>query len=270
MGFWWSPSDLRLYWKTSLWLLYLFTRRDVASVDLFYCYYFGRCSSMFSETVPMLKRAEATRWRTILLSLEVDVLKIDQTDSSFSQLIQLWYQLSFSCISVQYNLDSLKRLVNTPENEDGWFTLASVSCPCNMCDTNCPSMNLKNRLHGRVVAPKLRPPAVEFPRGHPAHTCRDLARISWLKNNNPNTPTGRLVRKTCVVLPPSESNQRLSFFLATNKPFFNKQLGLVLKTAIFSIDHQVLSMISAAALSDDWLMRSLLNLELCQQLNDDN
>ena len=97
-------------------LLPLDVRRDVASLSLFYRYYFDRCSSALSESVPKPKVfSRGTRRANPLTCYHVTVERTrtkGRTGSFFVRTAQLWNQLPSSCFPDQYDLGSFKRRVN--------------------------------------------------------------------------------------------------------------------------------------------------------------
>ena len=92
----------------------LSVRRDVASLSLFYRYYFGRCSSALNECVPKPKVfSRSTRRASPLTCYHVDVERsrtCSRSNSFFIRTSQLWNQLPSNCFPHQYNIGSFKRL----------------------------------------------------------------------------------------------------------------------------------------------------------------
>ena len=97
-------------------LLPLSDRRDVASLSLFYRYYFGKCSSVLSESVPKPQTlSKTTRGANPLTCYHVSIERTrtqGRSQSFFVRTGRLWNQLPSSCFPTQYNLDSFKRRVN--------------------------------------------------------------------------------------------------------------------------------------------------------------
>ena len=97
-------------------LLPLSSRRDVASLSLFYRYYFGRCSSALSESVPKPKVfSRGTRRANQLTCYHVSLERTrtkGRSTSFFVRTAHLWNQLPPSCFPVQYDIGSFKRRVN--------------------------------------------------------------------------------------------------------------------------------------------------------------
>ena len=97
-------------------LLPLSVGRDVASLSLFYRYYFGKCSSALCENVPKPKVfSRNTRRANPLTCYHVNIERTRTQGRSQSFLVRtghLWNQLPSSCFPAQYNLDSFKKRVN--------------------------------------------------------------------------------------------------------------------------------------------------------------
>ena len=91
-------------------------RRDVASLSLFYRYYFGRCSSEISECVPKPQVfSRSTRRATPSTCYRVEVERCrtqSRSNSFFPRTSHLWNKLPMSCFPEQYNIGSFKRRVN--------------------------------------------------------------------------------------------------------------------------------------------------------------
>ena len=87
-------------------------RRDVASLSLFYRYYFGRCSDELYYCVPGPKyRGRSTRQANASheFSVEVGSTRIDRYDSCFFPYTgNLWNSLPISVFPSSYNLSSFK------------------------------------------------------------------------------------------------------------------------------------------------------------------
>ena len=94
----------------------LSVRRDVASLSLFYRYYFGRCSSALEECVPKPKVfSRSTRRGNPLTCYHVSVERSrteGRSGSFFVRTARLWNQLPQSCFPEQYNIGSFKRRAN--------------------------------------------------------------------------------------------------------------------------------------------------------------
>ena len=94
----------------------LSVRRDVASLSLFYRYYFGRCSSALSECVPKPKvfsRYSRRASPTTCYHVEIERNRTQSRSSSFFvRTSHLRDRLPVSCFPDQYNIGSFKRSVN--------------------------------------------------------------------------------------------------------------------------------------------------------------
>ena len=90
-------------------------RRKVASLSLFYRYYFGRCSSELSERIPQpLRRPRCTRQAAISHRYSVELCnpRISRyNDCFFPSTSRLWNSLPSSVFPDSYNLASFKREV---------------------------------------------------------------------------------------------------------------------------------------------------------------
>ena len=97
-------------------LLPLSVRRDVASLSLFYRYYFGKCSSALSESVPKPQVfSRNTRRANPETCYHVSIERTrtqGRLQSFFVRTGRLWNQLPSSCFPHQYDLGSFKRRVN--------------------------------------------------------------------------------------------------------------------------------------------------------------
>merc|ERR1711893_237435 len=94
----------------------LSVRRDVASVSLFYRYYFGRCSSALSECVPkpqVFSRSSRRATPSTCYRVEVERCRTQsRSNSFFPRTSHLWNSLPISCFPEQYNIGSFKRRAN--------------------------------------------------------------------------------------------------------------------------------------------------------------
>ena len=91
-------------------------RRNVASLSLFYRYYFGRCSDELAELVPLPHaRSRATRYSNRLHDFVVTVPRYSKevyANSFFPRTAKLWNSLSTECFPLTYNLNAFKANVN--------------------------------------------------------------------------------------------------------------------------------------------------------------
>ena len=94
----------------------LSVRRDVASLSLFYRYYFGQCSSMLSECVPGRKEfSRSTRAASLSSNYSVQLERsrtVSRSNSFFVRTSQMWNGLPESIFPKEYDLFAFKRSVN--------------------------------------------------------------------------------------------------------------------------------------------------------------
>ena len=94
----------------------LAVRRDVASLSLFYRYYFGRCSSALEECVPKpTVFSRSTRRANTLTCYHVSQERSrteGRSGNFFVRTARIWNQLPMTCFPDQYNIGSFKRRVN--------------------------------------------------------------------------------------------------------------------------------------------------------------
>ena len=87
-------------------------RRNVASLSLFYRYYFGRCSSELAQLVPLLfSRGRSTRYFDRLRDFSVIIPRCYTdvyVDSFFPRTARLWNSLPIECFPLTYNLSGFK------------------------------------------------------------------------------------------------------------------------------------------------------------------
>ena len=85
-------------------------RRNVASLSLFYRYYFGRCSSEMAQLVPLLySRGRSIRYSDRLHDFSVTIpqcYKDVYVNSFFPRTTRLWNSLPIECFPLTYNLIS--------------------------------------------------------------------------------------------------------------------------------------------------------------------
>ena len=91
-------------------------RRNVASLSLFYRYYFGRCSSELAQLVPLpYSRGRSTRYSDRLHDFSVTIprcYKDVYVNSFFPRTAKLWNSLPIECFPLTYNLSGFKSRIN--------------------------------------------------------------------------------------------------------------------------------------------------------------
>ena len=91
-------------------------RRNVASLSLFYRYYFGRCSSELAQLVPLpFSRGRSTRYSDRLHDFSVTISRCyrdDYVNSFFPCAARLWNSLLRECIPLTYNLNGYQSRIN--------------------------------------------------------------------------------------------------------------------------------------------------------------
>ena len=91
-------------------------RRNVASLGLFYRYYFGRCSSELAQLVPLsYSRGRSSRYSDRLHDFSVTIprcYKDAYVNSFFPRTAGLWNSLPIECLPLNYNLNGLKSRIN--------------------------------------------------------------------------------------------------------------------------------------------------------------
>ena len=92
-------------------------RRNVASLSLFYRYYFGRCSSELAQLVPLLfSRGRSTRYFDRLYDFSVTIPRCykDVCVNSFvPRTAKLWNSLPIKCFPLTYDLSGFKSRINS-------------------------------------------------------------------------------------------------------------------------------------------------------------
>ena len=90
--------------------------RNVVSLNLFYRYYFDRCSSELAQLVPLLYyRGRSTRYSDRLPDFSVTILRcyIDvYVNSFFPCTARLWNSLTIKCFPLTYDLNGFKSRIN--------------------------------------------------------------------------------------------------------------------------------------------------------------
>ena len=96
--------------------------RNVASLSLFYRYYFGRCSSEMARLVPLpFTRGRSTRYSDRLHDFSVTIprcYKEAYVNSFFPRTSKLWNSLPIQCFPLTYDLSGFKSL--SPELTDNF------------------------------------------------------------------------------------------------------------------------------------------------------
>ena len=91
-------------------------RRNVASLSLFYRYYFGRCSSELAQLVPLpYSRGRSTRYSDRLHDFSVTIprcYKDVYVNSLFPRTARLWNSLPIECFPLTYDLSGFKSRIN--------------------------------------------------------------------------------------------------------------------------------------------------------------
>ena len=104
-------------------------RRNVASLSLFYRYYFGRCSSELAQLVPLpFSRGRSTRYSDRLHDFSVTIpryYKDVYVNSFFPRTAKLWNSLPTECFPLTYDLSGFKFRINCR------FFLNRFSVSCN-------------------------------------------------------------------------------------------------------------------------------------------
>ena len=90
--------------------------RNVASLSLFYRYYFGRCSSELAQLVPLpFSRGGSTRDSHRLHDFSVTIprcYKDVYVNSFFPRTSKLWNSLPIECFPLTYDLSGFKSRIN--------------------------------------------------------------------------------------------------------------------------------------------------------------
>ena len=94
-------------------------RQNVASLSLFYRYYFGRCSSELAELAELVplpySRGRSTRYFDRLHDFSVTIprcYKDVYVNSFFPRTARLWNSLPMECFPLTYDLSSFKSRIN--------------------------------------------------------------------------------------------------------------------------------------------------------------
>ena len=91
-------------------------RRNVASLSLFYRYYFGRCSSELTQLVPHpYSQGRSTRYSDRLHDFSVTIprcYKDVYVNSFFPRTARLWNSLPIECFPLTYDFSGFKSRIN--------------------------------------------------------------------------------------------------------------------------------------------------------------
>ena len=91
-------------------------RRNVASLSLFYRYYFGRCLSELAQLVPLpYSRGRSTRYSDRLHDFSVTIprgYKDVYVNSFFPRTARLWNSLPIESFPLTYDLSGFKSRIN--------------------------------------------------------------------------------------------------------------------------------------------------------------
>ena len=91
-------------------------RQNVASLSLFYRYYFGRCSSELAQLVPLpFPRGRSTRYSDRMHDFSVTIPKCYKdfyVNNFFPCTAILWNYLFIECFPLTYNLSGFKSRIN--------------------------------------------------------------------------------------------------------------------------------------------------------------
>ena len=90
--------------------------RNVASLSLFYRYYFGRCSSELAQLVPLsFSRGRSTCYSDRLHDFSVTIARCYKdfyVNSFFPCMAKLWNSLPIECLPLTYDLSGFKSRIN--------------------------------------------------------------------------------------------------------------------------------------------------------------
>ena len=109
-------------------------RRNVASLNLFYTYYFGRCSSELGQLVPLpFPRGRSTRYSDRVHDFSVTMprcYKDVYINSFFPRTARPWNSLPIECFPLTYSLNDVKARINRHLLCFNLFVLSCNSLPC--------------------------------------------------------------------------------------------------------------------------------------------
>ena len=91
-------------------------RQNVASLSLFYRYYFGRCSSELARLVPLpFSRGSSTGYSDGLYDFSVTIPRCHKdvyVNSFFPRTARLWNSLPIECFPLTYDLNGFKSRIS--------------------------------------------------------------------------------------------------------------------------------------------------------------
>ena len=91
-------------------------RQNVASLNLFYRYYFGRCFSELAQLVPLpFSRERSNRYSDRFHAFSVTIprsYKDVYVNTFFTCTARLWNSLPIECFNLTYDLSSFKSRIN--------------------------------------------------------------------------------------------------------------------------------------------------------------
>ena len=116
-------------------LEHLLYRQNLTSLNLFYRYYFSRCSSELAQLVPLLfSRGSSTRYSHILYDFSVTIprcYKNVYVSSFFPRTVKLWNPLPIEFFPLTYDLSKFKSRINRHLLTVGFFLNRFPLC-CNL------------------------------------------------------------------------------------------------------------------------------------------
>ena len=90
--------------------------RNLASLSLFYGYYFGRCSSELAQLVPLsFCQGRSTRYSDKLHDFSVTIARCYKdvnVNSFFPRTVRLWNSLPIECFPLTYYFSGFKSRIN--------------------------------------------------------------------------------------------------------------------------------------------------------------
>ena len=117
--------------------------RNVASLSLFYRYYFGRCSPELAQLVPLpFSRGRSTRYSDRLHDFSVTIPRCYNdvyVNSFFPRTAKLWNSLPIECFPLTYDLSGFKSRINRSFNCRFFLNRFSVFCNL-LCFFSCNSI----------------------------------------------------------------------------------------------------------------------------------